>query len=94
MKVAYFTLRDKNNEECPNIGTISVEHWGELEHNKNGFYDKIRGALMDYHDCTDEALVIINDIEFHLVFNAYPMDFKIEVDGQTHECSIEQTFLY
>lgn len=94
MKTTYFTLREKNNEECPNMGTIGIEHWGKLEHDKNGFYNKIREAIMNHFDCNDEELVICDDIEFHLIFNAYPMDFKIEVDGEPQECSIEQTFLY
>ena len=94
MNIAYFTLREKNNEECPNIGTIGIEHWGKLEHNPIVFYNKIREALLNQFDCSDEELTIVDDIVFHLVFNAYPMDFEVEVDGEVYECSIEQTFLY
>jgi hypothetical protein len=94
MQKAYFTLREKDNEECPNMGTIGVEHWGKLEHNKAEFYNKIREVILTHFDIADEYLTIVDEIVFHLVYNGYPRDFKVEVFDKVYECSIEQTFLY
>jgi hypothetical protein len=94
MEKAYFTLRERCNEECPNMGTIGIEYWGKLEHNQMEFYNKIREVILTHFDIADELVTIVDDIEFHLVFNAYPMEFTVEVDGEDYACSIEQTFLY
>jgi|TARA_B100001094_G_scaffold148754_1_gene144059 hypothetical protein len=94
MEKAYFTLRENGNEECPNMGTIGIEYWGKLEHNGMEFYNKIREVILTHFDMADELVTIVDDIEFHLVFNSYPMEFTVEVDGEDYACSIEQTFLY
>jgi len=94
VQTAYFTIREKDNEECPNVGTIGIEYWDKSEHNPITLYNKIREALLTHFDVTDDCLTIFNGIEFHLIFNAYPMDFTVEVDGNVYKCSIEQTFLY
>ena len=91
---AYFTLRENGNEECPNMGTIGIEYWGKLEHNGMEFYNKIREVILTHFDIADELVTIVDDIEFDLVFNSYPMEFTVEVDGEDYACSIEQTFLY
>ena len=100
MKNAYFTLRENGNEECPNMGTIGIEYWGKLEHNGMEFYNKIREVILTHFDIADELVTIVDDIEFHLIFNSnyipfcHPMEFTVEVDGEDYACSIEQTFLY
>ncbi len=58
------------------------------------FYNKIREVILTHFDMADELVTIVDDIEFELVFNSYPMEFTVEVDGEDYACSIEQTFLY
>lgn len=97
MKKAYFTLRELGNDDCPNIGTISVDYTVDngLKPDQKQMNEKLIEAVESHFDATIQLVGIIQ-IDFESVFNSVPQDFTVELIGEDlkYKCQIEQTFLY
>jgi len=95
MKKAYFTLRELNSDESPNIGTVSAMIKGADIVNDVTVELLVKEALRKHFDAEP---VDVSGLDLSKAYMAYPFDVEItlEENGEQfkRKIEIEQTWLY
>ena len=86
----YITILELENNECPNVGTITLEN----------IEGKFKKAIESHFDATLTSFSFVDEQVERLsdCVNASPIDVlvKLDVDGETYKYRVElsQTWIY
>jgi hypothetical protein len=88
MEKLSFTLLEKENSECPNIGTITGTSEDEL-------VGKAIEAIESHFDGEVTSLCMQDGKKFSSIKNSRPTDLFVTIDGEpVSTIEIQQTWLY
>ncbi len=90
-KELYVTIIEKDNTECPNIGTIH-----SLSGNEDELTCKLIDALISHFDVEVgvESINIQDGLDISDVRNSVPLDAVVTIDGVDYNIELQQTFFY